>query len=234
MRSGSNFKSLPKDRTLGLDLDVIWARLKTQDVCEFEVDGISLVVLPGVFSPQYSESPDYLMKHAKIKPGCSVLDLGCGCGILSLWAANQGAEKVVALDINESALQNTKLNAMHHHLQNKIEVRWSNGFEAIKKEEKFDVILWNPPFYNRVFNNDLERACFDPDYQFFKASIQSAKKVLNNNGTLQLVFGETGGFEVIEHEIKLNEWNTVRTIVQDSGRNGYFRKFYELNLINQD
>ena len=45
-------------------------------------------------------------------PGCaSVLDYGCGSGILAVGAAKFGAAKVVAVDIDEDAVESTRLNA---------------------------------------------------------------------------------------------------------------------------
>jgi ribosomal protein L11 methyltransferase len=40
-----------------------------------------------------------------------VLDYGCGSGILAIGAAKYGATEVVAVDIDESAVQSTELNA---------------------------------------------------------------------------------------------------------------------------
>ena len=40
-----------------------------------------------------------------------VLDYGCGSGILAIGAAKHGAEDVVAVDIDEAAVQSTELNA---------------------------------------------------------------------------------------------------------------------------
>ena len=47
----------------------------------------------------------------------SVLDYGCGSGILAIGAAKFGAHKVVAVDIDEAAVQSTNLNAEANHVQ---------------------------------------------------------------------------------------------------------------------
>lgn len=46
-----------------------------------------------------------------------VLDYGCGSGILAIGAAKMGAKHVVAVDIDEAAIQSTVLNADSNHVQ---------------------------------------------------------------------------------------------------------------------
>lgn len=45
-----------------------------------------------------------------------VLDYGCGSGILAIGAAKYGATDVVAVDIDEAAVQSTELNAAANHV----------------------------------------------------------------------------------------------------------------------
>ena len=45
-----------------------------------------------------------------VSPGCSVLDLGCGSGILSIAAAKLGASEVLGLDIDPTAVETAAAN----------------------------------------------------------------------------------------------------------------------------
>jgi len=45
-----------------------------------------------------------------------VLDYGCGSGILAIGAAKHGAKEVIAVDIDEAAVQSTELNAEANHV----------------------------------------------------------------------------------------------------------------------
>ncbi len=74
--------------------------------------------------------------------GKSVLDLGCGTGRLSLGAAYLGAESVVGIDIDRSAIETAHVNQRKTGLDN---VQWILGdINAI--DGKFDTVLENPPF----------------------------------------------------------------------------------------
>lgn len=69
-----------------------------------------------------------------------VLDMGCGTGILSIFAAQKKAKKILAVDIDgwaySNSIENVKLNNI-----NNIEVQ--QGGEEVLKNKKFDVILAN-------------------------------------------------------------------------------------------
>jgi ribosomal protein L11 methyltransferase len=54
---------------------------------------------------------------ANHKPAERVLDYGCGSGILAIGAAKFGAASVVAVDIDEAAVESTHLNAVANEVQ---------------------------------------------------------------------------------------------------------------------
>ncbi len=70
-----------------------------------------------------------------------VLDLGCGSGILALAAAHLGAERVVAVDIDEMACREALKNVRLNELESKILVVKDSAYAF--KEESFDLVLAN-------------------------------------------------------------------------------------------
>ena len=75
--------------------------------------------------------------------GKSVLDCGCGTGILGIVAAMLGAEKVVGYDIDEWSVENTKHNAMLNGVADRIEVLHGNASVLNHVSGVFDVVLAN-------------------------------------------------------------------------------------------
>jgi ribosomal protein L11 methyltransferase len=69
----------------------------------------------------------------------SVLDMGCGTGILAILAAMRGATPVVGIDIDDWSVENTIENAE----RNNTEMRTQKGGAEVLGAEVFDVILAN-------------------------------------------------------------------------------------------
>jgi len=57
------------------------------------------------------------------KPGCSILDLGCGSGVLAIAAARLGASPILAVDHDPICVRQTAENADINGVPGKIEVR---------------------------------------------------------------------------------------------------------------
>ncbi len=86
--------------------------------------------------------------------GKTVLDMGCGTAILSILAAQKGASKITAIDIDEWAYNNAIENA---HLNNISNIEVLCGDASLLKEESFsksnDIILAN--INRNILLNDL-------------------------------------------------------------------------------
>lgn len=74
----------------------------------------------------------------------TAIDMGCGSGIQTLNLLFAGAGKVIALDINEKALETIAKNCGLAGFHGKIDARISDLFSACN--EKADLIVFNPPY----------------------------------------------------------------------------------------
>jgi len=72
-----------------------------------------------------------------VKPGATVLDYGCGSGILGIAAARLGAGEVLGVDIDDKALEAARDNAE----RNAVTVRLQHSREPL--EARFDVVVAN-------------------------------------------------------------------------------------------
>jgi len=88
--------------------------------CIISRDGYSFPLLPGPGFGDYSHPTTQLMldlmpNQVKNK---TVIDIGCGSGILSIAAYYLGAKDVYAVDIDSNALEHTLNNLQHNKIEN--------------------------------------------------------------------------------------------------------------------
>ncbi len=76
-------------------------------------------------------------------PALSVLDLGCGSGILSIAAILLGATHALALDIDEMAVKVTLENAERNNVADKIEALEGSLETVVHSARRFDLALVN-------------------------------------------------------------------------------------------
>ena len=95
------------------------------------------------FGTGYHQTTCHMLRAilASDMSGKSVLDMGCGTALLAILARKHGAEKVVAIDIDEFAYENAKENVALNGTPD-IEVRLG-GADAIKESDSFDYVIAN-------------------------------------------------------------------------------------------
>lgn len=116
------------------------------------VHGRCLSLSRDVYSP--AEDSFLLASHVLRRARGKVLDVGTGSGVQAVLAASK-ADKVVAVDINEKALRLAKKNAKANRVLRKCDFRHGNLFSTVKKGEKFDVIVCNPPYLPTGENDNV-------------------------------------------------------------------------------
>ena len=146
----------------------LWDRRRYRRLVLEWVDGdLPLVVLPDVFNPKLLRSGEFLVRQLRRQPallparGGRVLDLGCGSGVGGLVAAQAGCQ-VVATDINPAAVRCARINALLNGLDGQIDVRGGDLFAPVVGE-RFETILFNPPYYRGVPRDALDWAWRAPD-----------------------------------------------------------------------
>lgn len=133
----------------------------------YSFQGIRIKVPPSVFHPGLFPSTRFLLSFLEKEDLAlkSFLELGCGSGLISVWAAQRKAV-VSASDLNPRAVRACLENAQENHV--KIAAIQSDLFDQIPPT-KFDWIVINPPYYARKANNDEELAwhCGE-NFEYFK------------------------------------------------------------------
>lgn len=132
----------------------------------------------GVFSKETLDFGSRVMLETLIGLGLkgSILDLGCGIGVIGILLKKYMPElKVTMVDVNETAVALAKENSKLYHQDNNVLV--SDGFTNI--DSKFDVIVSNPPI----------RTGKKVIYELFRQSFD----YLNDDGKLYLVIRDKQG-----------------------------------------
>lgn len=100
-----------------------------------------------VFSPQGADRGTLAMLSVvKLEESDKLLDLGCGYGLVGIWAAKQiGAEQVTMCDIAETAVKVARENCERNGVD--VAVFKSDGLKDLPEELRFTKILSNPPYH---------------------------------------------------------------------------------------
>lgn len=142
-----------------------------------KVNNISLQIcsLPGVFSHgELDKGTELLLNNLPKKLDGSLLDFGCGAGIIGCYIKKCFPESSVdMIDINAYALASAKFSLAKNELKAKVFA--SNVFSDV--QSKYDTLLSNPPFHSGQ----------QTDYVAAETFITQSAHYLNPKGTLSLV-----------------------------------------------
>jgi release factor glutamine methyltransferase len=118
-----------------------------------------LLVMPSVANPKLLRTGAFFASQidARLFPAdASVLDMGTGSGVCALFAARL-VRRVVAVDINPAAVRCAAVNAVLNDLEKRVDFRHGDLFAPVTGE-RFDVVLFNPPFLVGAPKDDRDAA----------------------------------------------------------------------------
>jgi release factor glutamine methyltransferase len=150
----------------------------------------------------YEPSEDsFLLAEAalsEIKDNESILDVGCGSGIISAVISANTKATIVGIDINPYAAECTK--------ENGIEVIRGDLLNCIKG--KFDMIIFNPPYLptrNEERTGDWLNTALDGGYdgrRIICRFLKDADRCLVEKGKLLMLVSSLTGIEEVKSKIE--------------------------------
>ncbi|MBL8819124.1 MAG: methyltransferase [Planctomyces sp.] len=170
----------------------------------------SIAVCEDVFwEPDDTLSLRRLIDGSDLVPGRHLLEIGTGTGLVSLCCLDAGAEKVVATDINPKAAANAAINAELLGFSSRLDVRIvprrdPSAYTVIKPDERFDLIISNPPWENQKPTTVADFALYDPGFQLMRSLIENGQQHLKPNGRILLAYGCVTAIHEIERLAKQN------------------------------
>jgi release factor glutamine methyltransferase len=170
-----------------------WYLRKERQYCYL---GVTVNVFPGVFHPGFFYSSkflaDFLQKQSVQNK--SLLELGCGTGLISILCARRGAH-VTASDINPTAVENAKLNAENNNVS--LTLLKSDVFDQIE-QQVFDWIIINPPYYAKAIksNDELAWHCGE-NFEYFQKLFGSLSHFIHPDSNVVMVLTLGSGLDKI-------------------------------------
>ncbi|MHA1221506.1 MAG: class I SAM-dependent methyltransferase [Candidatus Heimdallarchaeota archaeon] len=154
---------------------------KTTTIRTFQLgNSLAFKSQSGIFGWQKVDTgSELLIDTAEIPASGSILDLGCGYGLIGIVLAKANPNLQITLtDINTLAIKWTRINCKLNEVVENTDVRQGDLFEAVK-EQTFDLIICNPPLM--------------AGKAVLKRLIADAKNHITKNGSLQIVVPKKKG-----------------------------------------
>ena len=97
-----------------------------------------------------------LGRWTEVKPTDVVLDIGTGCGLLPLMLSQKGVTHVDAVDVDAASIEEATVNFEASQWREHLKA-YCVDIVDFQSEKRYDLIVSNPPFFNRFSKCDSER-----------------------------------------------------------------------------
>jgi len=134
---------------------------------------------------------------ANIDNKSKVLEVGTGTGLISLMLAQRNPKaEFLGLDINEEAVSLTKSNfensIFNSRLKNSLQ-----DFKSFETEEKFDLIVSNPPYFEES-GSEKDKIARQTVELNFQQLISKSSQLLSEQGIFSVIIPAEVGSDFIE------------------------------------
>jgi len=160
----------------------------------FQLNGEDILVLPGVMSPKYDWAGHFMIEKLPAVEGKEFLEIGSGCGLVSMAAFRRGANTVLATDISPQAVENTRLNFKRIGAEQRCRAIQTDMFQGI--DTQFDVVVFNAPYHGCRAADDLEKGVADNDYTALRSFFSGVSSRLRRGAIAAVGFSSSGDHEL--------------------------------------
>lgn len=179
---------------------------------------------------------------ADISGAASILDVGCGCGVIAMMCAQRNLNaRVYAIDIDKDSVEECGENFGSSPWNNRLQVALidfntlGNASEVEKFPSKFDYLISNPPYFDSGVDNPDSVRLRARHQDAFSPSVlvEKGRDLLNPDGRIGLVV------PIEQREDLINSASAeglyLRRELQMSGREGRApkRAFLEFSLHSE-
>ncbi|MDO5437253.1 MAG: peptide chain release factor N(5)-glutamine methyltransferase [bacterium] len=166
------------------------------------------------------------------KETVKILDIGTGSGIIACMLGKLSDKsnintEIIGIDISIGALNTAIENMKKMNLTRRVMFRKSDLFSNVHKDEKFDIIVSNPPYIPKALKETIQKEVeFEPynalytddstGLYFYEKIIKKAPEFLNDEGLLLFEMMKGQNSE-IEKMMKQNGFSEIQTIKDLAG-----------------
>lgn len=170
-----------------------------------EFYGLELIVNKSVLIPRPETEilVDEIVNFENVKKTLNILDIGCGCGNITLALAKNLPDSILTgIDISKDAINISSLNAKTIGLSERVSFLLEDIFNPSSDFEKniYDIIVSNPPYVSQEEYHTLQKEIvnFEPSiavtdkdngYTFYQKIIEKCHDILALNGRLYFELG---------------------------------------------
>ena len=131
-----------------------------------------------------------------------ILDIGTGTGLIALMMAQRFPEaEHIGIEIDKNAYEEAEFNISQSKFHHRCEVVHTS-LQEFKSEEKFDLIVSNPPFFDWTHKEDSSRNTARQQSDLnFEELVFYAEKLLSNKGKFAVIIP----FEAEKYMLELGE-----------------------------
>lgn len=150
----------------------------------------------------------------------NILDLCTGSGAIGISIVNSISEcNVILSDISKDALEVAKENCIKHKVEDRVTIIQSDLFENIDENNKFDIIVSNPPYIKtdviKILDKEVQNEPIlaldggEDGLKIYRRIINEAYKFLEIDGYLCLEIGYDQKDEVIKLIEQTSEYKDI-------------------------
>jgi tRNA1Val (adenine37-N6)-methyltransferase len=177
-----------------------------------------------------------------------ILDIGSGCGVVSLMLAQRSDARIIGIDIDRHSVEEATENANNSPWRDRIKFINTSiqNFYTIEHKNKFDLIVSNPPFfvnslkspmYKRNISRHTDRLPFNElilsiDYCLSPSGLFAIIIPTTEKDTIQMLCENQGLFCTNVLQIKPIENKEVNRIILLFSRNKEFLHIENISIRN--
>ena len=158
-----------------------------------KISGFDLIQKKGLQSTTLDSLllADFVRINGRSK---NILDIGSGFGIISMILARKSKAKVYGVELNEESYIVSQENRKNAKLDNLEYINMDiNNYKEIFKEQTFDIIVSNPPYFEEKNIENMRNMTSINDARFentlsIKKVIDISRVLLKNRASLYLIF----------------------------------------------